>query len=466
MVLLSLASCNNVYRIAKHNIPGITDYLVFDLDIIDKPDTAFIFPQSDQALLLPSPSDWVTGKHVSKRQDFETFLRRTGTVSFLIIKNDSILYENYFHNYRQSTAAQVFSITKSLVSALVGIAIEEGYITDINQKVSDFIPAYKEDGRDAITVMHLLNMTDGLNFSDYTTMHLLLGMYYHNNQKAYVDKIKLKHNPGEVFEYKSVSTLILGMVLEQATGRPLAKYIEEKIWKPLGMEYTAAMMLDSPDGTPLAYGGLVARARDLAKIGRLYINKGNWEGTQIIPEKWVENSFLRDTVFGQYYNYNKSWWLDTYIDRPLFEKRDLFAGGYAGQVLYINPEHDLIIVRQGNKRSGIKWGNSISKLAFLIVNEKNDEEPFFIDKNFLAGNYKNHSGINFEIKIVNNRLLITDGFVTIPLEKESMLNYRNRKENIQLFIDYIEGEVNGLFLDRNRSIEYFSKDVEFIVEVD
>lgn len=291
---------------------------------------------------------------------FGDFLERENTLAFLIIQNDTIQYENYWKKYDETSIVPSFSMAKSITSILIGCAIDDRLIHSVNDPVTDYIPELKENGFEKVTIEHLLQMTSGVDFSESYRNPFgdAATFYYGRNLRKAVRKMELKTEPGTRFDYVSGNTQLLGLVLERALeGRTITSYLEEKIWKPLGMEFQASWSLDKKkNGLEKTFCCINGRARDYAKIGRLYLNKGNWNGKQIVSEEWVTQSTKIDTTNGSVRHYQHQWWLPT-------EKGDFMAEGILGQFIYVNPEKNLIIVRLGKNSGDIDWDGFLPKIG-------------------------------------------------------------------------------------------------------
>ena len=229
------------------------------------------------------------------RASFDELLASTETTAFLIIKDDRLIYENYFNGYERDSINTSFSVAKSFVSALVGISIDEGLIDSVDDPITKYIPELqnKDSRYSAITIKHLLSMSSGLRYvEEETPFSDDTKTYYDPNLRAIALSAVIEGEPGRRFHYNNYNYLLLGIILERATGMPVAKYMEEKLWKPLGMEAPASWSLDSEtNGFEKMESGINARAIDFAKFGRLYLNNGsNWNGEQTISEKWVSTS--------------------------------------------------------------------------------------------------------------------------------------------------------------------------------
>ena len=237
-------------------------------------------------------------------------VKATTTTAFLIIRNDSILFEKYYKGYKRDSISKNFSITKSITSLLIGIAIDEGYIASVRDPVTKYIPELKKKNPkfERLTIEHALNMRAGFKFKEdnYFPLSRATRLYYGTNHLGKVKRAKFKNEPGEVFEYQSLVTAMLGVVVERATGKNLSEYLQEKVWIPLGMENKATWDIDDKrHHSNRAHVGVNATAIDLAKIGRLYLNDGAWNGKQLVSANWVAKS---TTSIANNLGYQYHWW--------------------------------------------------------------------------------------------------------------------------------------------------------------
>lgn len=353
LLLFSLQSCK-VGRFFIYNFADINDHKKFPARTVEKGTTSFVFPTAEKGK-FPKELELQ-----NKTYPFEEYIGDNKTVAFLIIKNDTIQYEKYWDNYEQSSIVPSFSMAKSITSILIGCAIDDKLIQSVNEPITNYIPELKEKGFEKVTIEHLLQMTSGLKssenyinpFSDVATL------YYGTNLRKVIPKMKLNYEPGTQFEYKSGSTQLLGFVLERALkNRTLTSYLEEKLWKPLEMEYDASWSLDRKNnGLEKTFCCINARARDYAKIGRLYLNKGKWNGKQIVSESWVAQSTKMDTSNGSKAYYQYQWWLPS-------ENGDFMAQGILGQFIYVYPKKNLIIVRLGKSHGHANWREILTSLG-------------------------------------------------------------------------------------------------------
>lgn len=344
-----LTSCQ-LGRFVFYNFADIKDHKKFQSRPLTADTSTFNFQLTN------------TGKFPKELNNvsFDTYLEDNKTVAFLIIKNDTIQYEKYFKGYDKESIVPSFSMAKSVTSILIGCAIDEGLIKSVDEPITNYIPELIKNGFDKVTIKHLLQMTSGIAFNESYVNPFgdAASFYYGLNLRKEIGKMKLKTEPGKQFEYVSGNTQLLGLVLELSLkDKTITSYLQEKIWTPLEMEYDASWSIDrKKNGLEKTFCCLNARARDFAKIGRLYKNKGNWNGKQIVSQEWVEESTKLDTSDGSAKFYQYQWWLPT-------PNEDFMAVGILGQFVYVNPSKDLIIVRLGKNEGEADWWTIFTSLA-------------------------------------------------------------------------------------------------------
>jgi CubicO group peptidase (beta-lactamase class C family) len=273
----------------------------------------------------------------------DQFLERNGTVAFLVIKNDKLLFERYYNGYDHASICTSFSTVKSFVSAMIGIALHDGLIAQLDDPITKYLPELSASYWSAITIRHLVSMSSGLkyNFHGFLPWDDEPRVYYTTDIRQLARQAQRAEPPGLRFHYNNYNLVLLGMILERVTGGTVAKYLQEKIWKPLGMEFPASWSLDSQsNGMEKMESGLNARAIDFAKFGRLYLRRGDWNGRQIIPKSWIVES---TTVApdAKWTNYKYLWWI------PRSGKGRFMAVGNLGQFIYVAPDKDSIVLRFG-----------------------------------------------------------------------------------------------------------------------
>jgi CubicO group peptidase (beta-lactamase class C family) len=306
---------------------------------------------------LPYPPGSRTPVEISK------FLKETDTAAFLVIKDDLLLREEYSNGYDHSAIVTSFSVAKSFVSALVGIAIHEGYIAGVEDPITKYVPELlqKDPRYKKINLRHLLSMSSGIRYKERSLPWSDdSAVYYSPDLRATAVSSPIAGDPGKAFLYNNFHPLLLGLVLERSTKRPVSQYLEEKIWKPLGMEAPGSWSLDSERSRfEKLESGINGRAVDFAKFGRLFLNRGNWNGKQIIPPAWVDESTRLDTTTDPAPNYQYMWW----VNARVVGKHHFFAAGKHGQYIYLIPEQNLMFVRFGKTDPFRHWVDFFEILA-------------------------------------------------------------------------------------------------------
>jgi CubicO group peptidase (beta-lactamase class C family) len=347
----------------------IGDYRRFPARVIENAAPTFYFqqpaPETQHAAAAALATITYTLDGRTQSLDLEDFLERTDTVALLVIKEDVLLYEGYFQGYQHDSTVTSFSTAKSFVSALVGLAIADGYLDSVEDAVSQYVPELMDnDPRYAqITLRHLLSMASGIRYEEVgLPWSDDASTYYAPDLRAVAVSSPIVGEPGQEFLYNNFHPLLLGLVLERATGRPVAQYLEERLWKPLGMEAPGSWSLDSVrSGFEKMESGINARAIDFAKFGRLYLRQGDWDGQQIIPAEWVQESTRLDTTTDPAPNYQYFWWLNP--DAP----NHYYAAGKHGQYIYVVPEQNLLLVRYGQTDPFGHWRVAFEAMAAQLA---------------------------------------------------------------------------------------------------
>jgi CubicO group peptidase (beta-lactamase class C family) len=259
--------------------------------------------------------------------------------SMLIIRNDTLLYDYYGQKTSASDVNTSYSVAKSFTSAMIGIAIEEGKIKSVHDKVVDYIPELKGiPMSEKLEVEHLLNMTSGFK----NKLGIDAELYYGNDVTRTLKHVEFEHEPGTYQEYINLDVQLLGLILHRATGKKASEYLSEKIWKPISMCSDAIWTVDKK-GEDKTFCCMGATALDYAKFGRLFLNNGNWNGEQVVPEEWVQKSVSRDTTNGSGFGYNYNW----HIGEKAYG--DYMADGLYKQHIYVHPKKNIVIVLMANR---------------------------------------------------------------------------------------------------------------------
>lgn len=295
------------------------------------------------------------------------------SIAFLIIKNDSLWYEQYAEEYGPDSRTNSFSMAKSIVSALLGKAIQEGHIQSLEQPVADFFPQF--DPR--LKVGDLASMASGLNWEEdyYSPFSMTARAYFDEDIRTQILALEVTEEPGKEFEYLSGNTQLLGMLLEKATGTSLSEYLSQSFWQPLGMEQDALWQLDSEDsGMEKAYCCIASNARDFAKIAKLYKDYGKWNATEVLDSTFVATSIRPRFEEAAHYGYGL--WLEKFGEKEVFYMR-----GILGQYVIVVPEDDIIIVRLGHEIGEKAEGQEHSddfytylEEAYKMLNQKDVKE--------------------------------------------------------------------------------------------
>ena len=316
----------------------------------------------------PDPQKFASGEPATGVKDylsslsFKQGLEKSNTLAFVVIHNDSLVYENYFGGYTTGDNIQMFSINKSFMSLLTGCAIHDKYLGGVTDTITKYLPELKTRGFGNITIKELLQMTAPVHYTENSNpfgVHARL--YYTSYMEKSLLKLTANENGKRKFVYRSGDIALLGLIFKRILSpETLTQYMQRKIWAPMGMESAAEWTVDNDTaGFEKTWCCLSSTARDIAKVGQLYLQSGNWHGKQIVPEEWVKASLapMADTSLSFIYNYN--WWL--------YPKRKFFTAiGKDGQFMYIVPDKKLVIVRMGKNMGHLnreQWYSLFDKIA-------------------------------------------------------------------------------------------------------
>ena len=292
--------------------------------------------------------------HLGETRDLGQFIADTHTTGLIVTNGTTVLYEEYFDGNTERSRAILWSVSKSVTSALVGIAVHEGHIRDILEPVTAYVPSLIGTGYDGVAIKHVLQMSSGIRFTEiYADRSSDFGRIAPRSIglggpiEDVLVTLTNEQPPGTFNKYASADAQVLGMVLREAVGMDLAEYTETRLWSPAGMESDAYWLTDS-SGMESAFGGLNATLRDMARFGGIYLQEGYWNQQQIIPEEWVLASHTpdadhllpgrnpqSDSVLG----YGYQWWV------PEGDYNDYLALGIHGQAIYVNPHCGIVIAK-------------------------------------------------------------------------------------------------------------------------
>ncbi|TNE65500.1 MAG: class C beta-lactamase-related serine hydrolase [Alphaproteobacteria bacterium] len=295
-----------------------------------------------------------------KERSIMELMKETGTTGLLVARRGTVLYEQYFQGETGDDRHIQFSVTKSFVSALFGIAMQDGLIDSVDDQVTKYLPEMKGTGYDGVTLRDVLTMSSGIEFtedygdltSDVNRMSMTIGTG--GSLDDFARSLKRNREPGTYNDYVSVNTHVLGMIIVRVTGQSLSEYLENRLWKPMGMEHEAYFLIDG-HGMEVAMGGLQTSLRDMARMGLLYLNGGRWGDEQLVPADWVQASVTPGAPhlmpgFGNPgssspYGYGFQWWT------PSNPHGDFSAVGIYDQFIYVDPTTGIVIAKTSANKS-------------------------------------------------------------------------------------------------------------------
>ena len=357
MILLSayilITGKTYVFRAIWYNFAAISDYKHFSNDTVVTA-TPQPWPLSRGYNQLPYPDSLASELH---------FL---GSVGLVMIENDSIRFERYWDGYSDSSISGSFSMAKSIVSLLVGVALREGKIRSLDDPAGKYIPEFNEDEKAQVTIKDLLTMSSGSNFDEsyWNPFSITAELYYGADLYKTATTVHIVHPPGTIHKYKSGDTQLLGIILQKVYGQNLAALASEKLWQPMGAEHPALWSTDHSGGYEKAYCCFNSNTRDFARLGKLMLDSGKWNGIPIIDSAYWAASIHPCGIpepSGEpcdYYGYQ--WWLD-----PL-HPGVFYARGILGQYIIVIPSRKRIIVRLGKMTSPIRVHTVPKEVRYLI----------------------------------------------------------------------------------------------------
>ncbi len=368
IVTMCMYSPTYLGRVLTHWDSSVSDYKFFPARTIEKSDRPYSYKKN-----IRSSLDGITVNYSDKQKPLREFVKSTDTTSFLIVKNDEIVYEKYENGYREDFVNTSFSMAKSVVSLLVGRAVESGYIESITQPISAYIDELEDTEIGKTTIEELLLMRSGIEYNE--RKFLWFGddslTYWHPDLR----KLALSHTDcGEnarTFRYNNYHPLLLGIILERSTGCTVSEYFERELWRKIGAEHDASWSLDSKkSGFEKMESGINFRAVDFLKIGSMVLHDGVWNGTRVIGENWLRASTLCDFpldereyngtfLAGKNTGYKYMW----YCTPSPQSGYDIVAWGKSDQILYISPANDTVVLRTGKTDGGVSdWVATIKQI--------------------------------------------------------------------------------------------------------
>ena len=331
----------------SHNFINMRD-LFTTSESIARSTKAKAIPKSNELFSLPE-----SYKFDGEDQNLESALKHFKTDGLLIIKNNKVIYEDYFNGNTATSKHISWSVAKSFLSALVGIALRDGLIDDINDPITKYLPDFKGTGYDGIKIKNILQMSSGVLFNeDYADPNSDINKFGRavaagTSFRDFAKTLTNHKEQGTYNHYVSIDSQMLGFLLVEVTDMPLREYLHKHIWEKIGMEDDAYYLSDDKD-VDMALGGLNATLRDYAKFGLLYLNNGKWDDEQVVPSAWVDASHNMDAphlqpgvndLSSSAWGYGYQWWV------PGFPDTDYTASGVYNQYIYIDPLSDVVIAK-------------------------------------------------------------------------------------------------------------------------
>lgn len=279
------------------------------------------------------------------------FLSENQLEGLMIIQNDTIIYEEYRKNLKPDETHIAWSMSKSVVATLLGIAFDEG-LFQLNDPITKYLPQFKNTGYDNVKIKDILQMSSGVGFNeDYGDFNSDINRFGRtfalgNSFEDFSKSLKRERQPGTYNHYVSIDTQVLGMLLKKVTGKTLTAYYQNKLWNPLGMQDRAEWVIDNT-GMEMALGGLNMTLRDFSKIGLLYLHNGKFNNQQIVSSEWIKMATTPDAPHlksGKRSNasheqgYGFQWWI------PKKDEGDYFATGIYDQYIYVQPKKNVVII--------------------------------------------------------------------------------------------------------------------------
>jgi len=276
------------------------------------------------------------------------------THAFLVFQDGKLLYERYWDGYTPKTLSGSFSAAKSMISLLIGIALDEGKIKSLEEPVGNYVPHFKEAGLEKVRIKDLLTMSSGTNYKESDKSYFSLNAYgyYGDDEEYMVNKMAFKEPAGQHWEYRSGDTQVLGLIVEKVFGQNISTLISERFLKPMGAEEDALWLLDGAKKHEKAFCCFNGVARDYARFGELILHNGNWKGKQIVSEKYVKEattpaSYLKDPNENEnpvdFYGYQ--YWMAQEQGHDI-----VFQNGLFGQYVYVIRDKNAVVVRLGESK--------------------------------------------------------------------------------------------------------------------
>ncbi|MEO8018994.1 MAG: serine hydrolase [Pseudomonadota bacterium] len=293
----------------------------------------------------------------------------SGVDSVVVARNGRLIAEGYFNGFGRDSLHDLRSASKSITSALAGIAIDQGHFA-VDQRISQYLPRFDsyqhmDDRKRAITVFHLLNMNSGLSCDDAdpASPGNEERMYGYDDWVKFILDLPMAHAPGELASYCTGSPVVLGSIIATRSGMGLDAFAAAYLFAPLGIQSVSWRRM--ADGSATGGGGLRLRPRDAAKFGQLFLDDGVWSGARVVPASWVETSRRRVDAIGRD-SYGFLWWKRSFVVGD-FTRESFFASGNGGNFVFVIPAEKLVVVFTGSNYNTAAGNQPFSILAEQIL---------------------------------------------------------------------------------------------------
>ena len=352
-----------VFRILTHFDSSVMDYSFFPSRQISKGDKAYIYTYDIDKSLPDLEIKYITSHGNNETKSLEDFVVSMDSSSFIIVKDDKIVYEQYANGYDRESVNTTFSAAKSIDSLLIGKAIEDGYINNENQSIASYISEFTGTNMEQVTIKDLLTMRSDISYEESGILWFRDDAYTYwmpDLRKLALEHRTLTDQYNGKFHYNNYHPLLLGIILERSTGMSVSEYFEKSIWEKIGSEYNASWSLDSASSQfEKMESGINFRSIDFIKIGSMVLHGGYWNNQQIISKSWIENSIAQFPVNeseyedsfleGRNIGYGYMWYSKPSSAGGL----DIIAWGKYNQILYISPKNNVVILRTGLKSGDV-----------------------------------------------------------------------------------------------------------------
>ncbi len=358
-----------MFRVIKYGDSDIGDYEIFPARAIPKAQVAYQYEKNH----LIDGNELVVSYQFQKKEQTETLtnlLEKSGTTAFIIIENDQLVYEGYFNGYDRDSINTSFSVAKSFVSLLVGMAIEDGHIQSVHEPITNYITELAGTDFELITIEDLLRMRSPISYQEG---NLWFGddaktYYMPNLRDLAIYKTTLTKTTTSNFHYNNYHPLLLGIILERSTSMAVADYMQQRLWSKIGTEYDASWSLDSEETAfEKMESGINARAIDFAKIGSLLLHEGVWGNEEIISKEWLQQSTIEKAPINNaeyshsFLENRNTGYRYMWYSVPNGGEYDFYAIGKYSQMIYVSPRYNTVIVRNGSANGEVDWWPDVIK---------------------------------------------------------------------------------------------------------